>query len=105
MNEKSCVGCKFLYARDTGYSNYTVMDTEIDCALDLNPHLPSEEPYDHHGEPDNWPATMNSRCERYAPGEFVHLDVDGEVSAKDCTDDPEVIEAIDGSAPQLSGDS
>lgn len=100
MNEKSCVGCKFLYARDSGYSNYTVSETEIDCAVKRNPNLPASEPYDWRAGSDNWPATQESRCERYAKGTMVHLDVDGEVSAKDCTDDPEVIEAIDGPVQQ-----
>lgn len=100
MNEKSCVGCKFLYARDTGYSNYTVMDTDIECALNLNRNLPASEPYDRREDPDNWTATKESRCERYAKGPMVHLDVDGEVTAANSTDDPEVIEAIDGPSPQ-----
>lgn len=100
MNEKSCVGCKFLYAQDTGYSNYTVMDTEIDCALNRNPNLPATEPYGRREDPDNWDATKESRCDRYAEGPMVHLDVDGEVTAANSTDDPEVIEAIDGPAPQ-----
>ena len=100
MNENSCVGCKFLYLQDTGYSNYTVLDTDVNCAIGRNVHLPAEMPYDWQEDPDNWPATQDSRCERYVLGNQVHLDVEGEVSAKDCTDDPEVIDAIDGSPEQ-----
>lgn len=103
MNEKSCLGCKFLYLRDSGYSNYTVMDTEVDCALNRNPNLPADEPSDWWAsmdKPDNWPKTSSSRCERYAEGPTVHLDVDGESKAKDFTDDTEVIELIDGSPVQ-----
>ena len=96
MNEKSCVGCKFLYARDSGYSNYTVMDTEIDCAINRNPNLPADEPYNRREDPDNWPKTQQSRCDRYEAGPMVHLDVDGEEKASSFTNDREVIEAIDG---------
>jgi hypothetical protein len=95
--DKTCVGCKFLYAHDSGYSNWTVLDTDIKCAKDKNPNLPAEEPYDWIKPPegtDNWKATKESRCELYAAGEMVHLDVDGETGPADCTDDAEVIAAI-----------
>jgi hypothetical protein len=94
MNEKSCLGCKFLYSQDLGYSNYTVTDTEICCALHLNSNLPAEEPYDWKREDDNWPKTKDSRCDRYAVGEMIHLDVDGDVTVESETSDPEVIEAF-----------
>lgn len=93
---KSCLGCKFLYAHDSGYSNWTVESTDIKCALDKNPHLPADEPYDWNQkvEADNWAATQASRCERYAPGDFVRLDVDGERGPADETNDAEAIAAI-----------
>lgn len=91
---KSCVGCKFLYEQDSGYSNYTVMDTSVVCAKDLNKDLPSDEPYDWRKEPDNWPKTMYGRCDQYAVGPSIHLDVDGEDYVEDQTEDAEVREAI-----------
>ena len=93
----SCVGCKFLYARDEGYSNWTVTDSTIHCAVGKNPNLPAEEPYDWNNDAtkgDNWKATQASRCERYAAGAFVRLDVDGEYGPADGTNDAEAIEAI-----------
>ena len=97
LAQLSCWGCKFLYAQEDGYSNYTVMETAIKCALKHNKNLPADEPYDWKPEPhDNWPATMTSRCERYAPGVFVRLDVDGEEPARSQTSDEEQIAAIEG---------
>ena len=71
---QSCVGCKFLYEQDDGYSNYTVTDTSVICALDLNKDLPGERPWDWRPQPDNWPKTMYGRCDKYAEGQPVHLD-------------------------------
>lgn len=99
LGHNSCADCKFLYLQDSGYSNWTVEYTEVICALDLNPNLPADMPYDWEwgsdGQ-DNWPKTQKSRCPRYAQrdGDFVHLDVDGDVSPQACTTDQEVIDAI-----------
>lgn len=96
MNEKSCVGCKFLYTEGSGYSNYTWEDTDVRCAREKNPNLPASEPYDWKREDDNWPATNASRCELYATheGELVALDVDGDDGPADYTSDEEAITAI-----------
>jgi len=94
MNEKSCVGCKFLYTEGHGYSNYTWEETSVECAKDKNPNLPKDEPYDWNEKDDNWPATNASRCDLYAPGEKVCLDVDGENGPADETSDEEAILAI-----------
>ena len=90
---KSCVGCKYLFAQDTGYSNYTVLDTTIDCMRSRNPKLPADEPYDWTESPDNWPRTNTGRCELYVEGPRVHLDCDGEETVESQTNDPEVIAA------------
>lgn len=95
MSDKSCVGCKFLYLHDRGWSNWTVEDTEVICAKNLNPNLPANEPWDWDtNESDNWPKTQHSRCGLYTIGPTVHLDVDGEHTPSDFTDDKEVIAAI-----------
>jgi hypothetical protein len=94
VNEKSCVGCKFLYTQDHGYSNYTVEETDLRCALNRNPNLPADVPWDWKQEDDNWPATKDSRCDRYAPGARIHLDVDGDETVEGQTQDPEVLAAF-----------
>jgi hypothetical protein len=85
---KSCVGCAFLYTEDQGYSNYTVEDTDVCCAADANPNLPASEPLDWNmkADADNWPATNQSRCQRYEEGEMLRLDVeadDDEIAERD----------------------
>lgn len=93
---KSCVGCKFLYSQGNGYSNWTWESDDVHCAKDRNPNLGAEKPYDwkQDAEADNWPKTNESRCELYAPGEFVALDVDGEDGPADQSKDAEQIAAI-----------
>ena len=71
MNEKSCVGCKFLYSEGQGYSNYTWEDTEVRCAKDKNQNLPAPEGCDWTPHCDNWPKTNASRCELYAAGDYL----------------------------------
>lgn len=93
-NEKSCMGCKYLYEQDCGYSNYTVEETEMRCAKDRNPNLPADRPWDWYKDDDNWPKTQDSRCELYSPGKLVNLDVDGEESVASQTEDPEQLAAI-----------
>ena len=93
-DEKSCVGCKFLYTQGRGYSNYTWLETDVDCAKDKNPNLPREEPADWNMKEDNWPATMGGRCSLYELGEMVALDVEGEDGPADCTQDEETIAAV-----------
>lgn len=98
-NDNSCVGCKYLYSQGDGYSNYTWMDTYVMCAKDKNPNLAdggAQEPSDwnHNSENDNWGMTSKSRCELYAPGVFVELDVEGENSPADESEDEEQIKAI-----------
>ena len=82
MSNKSCIGCKFLYCQDIGYSNYTVTDTEVFCAKNLNPNLPADEPYDWNQNDDNWLRTSESRCDQYAAGPMIHLDVEGEITVE-----------------------
>lgn len=93
----SCVGCKFLYGQDIGWSNWTVTDTEVRCMLANNPMLPETMPVDwinSSPEEDNWPVTMNSRCHKYDEGEFFVLDVEGETTIEVSSNDPEVIAAF-----------
>jgi hypothetical protein len=88
----SCLQCKFLFTRDTGYSNYTVEDTEMHCVLKLNPKLPAEIPDEVRGynssydytwmtpDKDKWHATKDGRCDKYQHTDeaYYHKDVDGD---------------------------
>ena len=91
---QSCQGCKFLYMQDDGYSNWTVEETTVSCALDLNKDLPARDPWDRKTDPDNWPATMYGRCNRFEEGPQVHLDVEGEDHVEDQTQDADVVAAV-----------
>lgn len=90
---KSCAGCKFLYFQDVGYSNYTVLATEVDCLLSKNPNLGADLPYNWNQNPekDNWGATSASRCEKYQIGDQISLDVDHEDCPEDSTLDEETL--------------
>lgn len=96
----SCVGCKFLFGNGEGYSNYTWMTTETTCAINANPKLPAEAPYDWpHDDPaaagdDRWKPTANGRCERYAIGPYITIDPDREDHPSASTEDHEQIAAI-----------
>lgn len=96
LGNNSCRNCQYLYTEDYGYSNYTVTDTYIRCALDKNPHLADKDvdmPWDfiddaRRGINDRWPPTCNSACERFsARGELpmARFDVDGELKLADVT--------------------
>jgi len=88
----SCLRCQWLFTRDTGYSNYTVEDTEMHCVMRRNPKLPTEIPdevrkYTRKGyawmqpENDKWHATKDGRCELYqrdAVDDYCHIDCDGD---------------------------
>lgn len=93
---KSCIGCKFLYCQDFGYSNWTVEESMIDCAKDMNENLPDDEPCDwnHKEDADNWPKTNTSRCSEFSEGEMIVLDVEGFINPHEETDDAEQAEAV-----------
>jgi hypothetical protein len=90
----SCLQCKFLFTRDTGYSNYTVEDTDLHCVLKLNPKLPAEIPdevRDYYAsneagytwmkaDNDKWHATKDGRCDKYVhtDNDPPHIDCEGE---------------------------
>lgn len=95
----SCARCAYLYLHDRGYSNWTVTETDVLCALDRNPNLvdgPSE-PHDWNWDPanDNWPKTNNSRCSKYEPIDcMIQLDVDGTPLRANDGPNMRVLEAI-----------
>ena len=97
MGNRSCAGCEYLYFQDVGwylnYSDCSVTDMVIHCALDRNPNLKDKEvevPYDwrhdlNNGIHDRWGPTCNSMCERFTPlkqgASPASFDVDGETKA------------------------
>lgn len=97
MGKRSCAGCEYLYFVDIGYSNYTVTDTVVRCALDRNPNLKDghvELPYTwvrdlSNGIHDRWEPTCNSMCERFSPLKQgcspASFGVDGDVKAAEQT--------------------
>lgn len=91
----SCLSCACMYFKDSGYSNYTVIDTDVCCARARNPHLPAPEPYDWNRDPehDNWPATQDSLCNAAVPlpsgVRHAHFDVEGETTVSAFADLPE----------------
>lgn len=75
----SCIGCKYLWAAGTEYSDLTWEETEVRCAKALNPNLPVREPYDWIMDEanDNLPATQNSRCASFSPGPYITVSPGG----------------------------
>jgi len=81
-------------AQDTGYSNWTVMETELSCLKDLNEGLPAEESY-------RWETEMSDvnsfaeKCDSFREGESIHVDVEQEEGAmSNYSDDREVKELL-----------
>lgn len=84
-NDNSCITCRWLFTRDTGYSNYTVIDTEAHCVHERNDKLPTDIPDDvgsvNHWDmyqAAKWVAVNNGRCELYQEGTQHHIDCDGD---------------------------
>ncbi len=80
----------------------------MECALDRNPHLKfhsPDMPYDwNYNGKDNWPATRDSRCERYeAADEYIHLDIDGEIYPDDFGLDAEAVAAVEAHSGRRRG--
>jgi len=81
-----CTDCKYCVEQDYGYSNYTVEGTEVDCLLNLNPKFPIDRWYGK--EPS---LEYAGSCTKYTEGPHIQLDVDGETTPEECTDDEEVL--------------
>lgn len=89
VRDRGCEGCKFLERRDTGYSNWTVTGSAIDCLRNLNPHTPL---CDEDVESAKFEAALafGETCSSRVAGEGPWFDVDGEVTADDYKDDPDL---------------
>lgn len=99
---RSCLRCKYLFTWDTGYSNYTMEDTDAHCVLCRNPKLADGTPLPDEvrkyqpmsaadstriwgyrwmePENDTWYATQDGRCELYVRNESEphHIDCEGD---------------------------
>lgn len=94
---KRCYNCKFFALQDQGYSNYTVLETEIHC---LKKHFePQDESYSwrriDNPEKDHAFYKQAETCQDYVKenGVQVYFDVDGDVKLKDFITDSEVYQA------------
>jgi len=89
-----CTKCKFLLASDSGYSNYTVEETDLDCLKGFNKDLPAAESYRFETE-QSGVNTIAENCPHYTEGEGTHIDVDREDGNEvNYNDDPEVKELL-----------
>ena len=75
--KRCCTTCKFCLLADSGYSNYTVLETMVHCLRKLNPKLPAEDSY---GNEDHAVNKFAETCDSYVAAKPLHLDVDGEDS-------------------------
>ena len=93
---KRCCDCKFWATQDSGYSNYTVLETEVHC---LKKHFePVEESYSwNYGgrDPKNDHEFLKQaeNCEDFKKGDGISLDVDGGNTIEDWKEDYELYEA------------
>jgi len=96
MENKRCYNCKFFAKADSGYSNYTVMETTIHC---LHNHFePTEESYSwidrHDSTKDHEFFKRAETCTHFIQSDNqIHLDVDGETTIEDFKEDTELYNA------------
>ncbi len=93
MTGDRCYNCKFWACVDSGYSNYTVLETTVHCLK--NKFEPIDESYSwtYPGAKDSDFTKRAETCEYFKEGEGISLDVDGEITIEDYKDDEELYEA------------
>lgn len=69
----NCHDCAHCVLRDSGYSVWTVLNTDIECSLCLNKNLPLEMPVSDDKLIDS------NECAAFLEGEPTHFDVDNEI--------------------------
>lgn len=75
--KRRCYNCKFYYRHDDGYSNYTVMETKVDCLHGKNPNLPTDEGYDWETD-DHAFMRVAEACDGFSEGKPLTVDCDEE---------------------------
>lgn len=93
-----CYNCKFWATVDSGYSNYTVLETTVHCLKSC--FKPIEESYSwredkNNPENDSEFFKKAENCIHFVreAGVQIQLDVEGDVSIEDCKEDDEVYQA------------
>ena len=83
-----CTDCKYCYQQDTGYSNYTVMGTDVECLKKKHPDGCFDLFY---GEDKR--IDFAEKCGDFVEGEGLYIDCDMELGDIDSyTNDPEIKE-------------
>lgn len=96
MEYKRCYNCKFFATKDSGYSNWTVTNTDCHC---LKKHFePIEESYswrNSNPEDDHEFFKQAEKCSDFKQeqGMQISLDVDGYDTIEDFKEDSELYEA------------
>lgn len=69
--DRLCDKCKFFMTEDSGYSNYTVLETEIHCLKNNNSFFPTEESYTwlDHKKPIPDALKVAENCDYFKEGE------------------------------------
>ena len=83
-----CTDCKYCYTQDTGYSNYTVMGTDVMCLKKKHPNGCFDLFYG-----DSKGLDFAEKCDDFTEGERLDIDCDmecGDINAY--TDDEEIKE-------------
>lgn len=98
-----CANCSLLILFDSGYSNWTVEETEAHCLRNANPDLPGNTGF---GEDDE-SLQEERECEFFCAGKPASIDVDredvrGDGSFVDYfhTDEAKAIVAMEGWRPK-----
>lgn len=98
MEIKRCYNCKFWALQDSGYSNWTVMETNVHCLKKKFESI--EESYSwksnaNNPENDHEFYKQAESCDEYKKecGVQINLDVDGDTTIEDFKEDAEVYEA------------
>ena len=97
MTKNRCYNCKFFACQDTGYSNWTVEETEIYCLKKHFNAIPESYSWRNRDdiEKDNDLFKKAETCQDYKFSETqAWFDVDGETTNEDYKDDKELYEAI-----------
>ena len=82
IENKRCSNCLFLCHQDSGYSNWTVMETYLNCLKGKFEDI--EDSYPQDLESDFYKQAEN--CEHFLKGQGASFDVDGEVTIADYAD-------------------
>jgi hypothetical protein len=79
VTERACTTCELCLREDSGYSNYTVIETNLYCLAGLNPALEGSEEPSREPTPELAAALdVALACPKYREGTPAWLDVDHE---------------------------